>query len=565
MQYSASNAGDALSEPDGSSVTVTVECGLDVKGEQVVSFGMPFPRGLLQRSGDVRIDAASGTEVRSGSMVLARWRHLTDARRDGQSIRSSLLSFRHDCSAASIADYRVRWDQPQTLRLSEAPSASSVARGWRLQAPPQASEHPTTDNYRDDRLAEPITEPGVWVRLPRKWLMHADARGPITPIPDRRIVDFMLGYARSAVNDVPIDSGGPQRRGGAPALIDWRSEVEGWLFDRPNALWGVYVQTGESKWLRHAHRASQYYASWIALDDLAPPHRRGAFRKKEPRFKGDPGDPKYSTSGGLLTAYLLTGDGRLLDPIVAIADFVGSRIQTRLPPLNRRGALWTERQVAVALSAALNAFEATGEERFRKRARDIVSGLVADVDRPPPGYPSDMQGILLHSWLAHEGTDRSGWIISPWMSALLGDALAHYYKLSEDSRALELLYHYAKFVAAHGLVDRGCGHGMSSGKVPRYLASIPPEPNTDEANVEHAYDVMGLLYRGVWAGNSLQRKTGEFLDMIAALRSCALLGFESGRSAAAQYRLNPTRKFNWWFGTTTTLDWRATAVGDGPQ
>ncbi len=478
---------------------------------------------------------------------------------DGKSIRSLLISFNHVCLGKGQTRYQVHWGLVRDRSGFIAVTRENVPSGWGPKAQPLSAEHPATDNYQIDTNAPTILEPKVWVTLPSSWLMKQNLNGPVAPISDQQIREYLLGYARTAVNDASPEVVTFERSDNGQGLIDWRVEVEGWLYDRPQTLWNVYIQTGDLKWLRHAHRASQYYASWIAIDDSRPPYRRGAFRKKPVSSWRDRGDPKYSVSGGLLTAYLLAGDAHLLARIVAIADFVGEQVSTRLPPASSRDALWSERLVAISLADALYAFEATGAERYRKRAIDIVNGIFEDIATPPHGYPPDMRGILLHTWMVHEGIDKAGWIMSPWMSALLVEALGNYYSLSGDKRALKAIYNYAKFVSDHGLVEQTCAENSGLGLAPRYLASKDSSSSHFQAPKEHAYDVLGMLYRGIWAGEQLGWATELIRRQVGGLRGCALASFADGKINAdgnrAAYRIAPTRKFNWWFGSTSSTDW----------
>lgn len=455
------------------SVDVTVHCADDVQGIQTVSFGLPFPRGQIDDAGRVHVAAISGAELPSDVSELARWRHLTDPARDGKSIRSVLVTFRHDCNAAESTKYRVRWNGHKNVHARHGVTPANVASRWSPMAAPASSEHPATDNYSVDTAATQVLEPRTWVTLPADWLLASEMRGPVRRLEDPMLRTYLFGFGRSAVNDFPIEPNTGTANVRPRKATDWSVEFEGWLFDRPYVLWMLYVQSGELKWLRHAHRASQYYASWIASDGDPAGYPRGSFRKRPPTASGERGDPKYSHPGGLFAAYLITGDARLLRTIQDIESFT-SRIPTRLPPASQRNALWTERHVAVALAGALHAFEATGEAAARARVRQIVNGMRDDMDRPPTGYPTEMHGVLLHSAQAHEGEGNSGWLMSPWMSALLAEKVWQYYVLSDDKFALEFLSRYAQFVAEHALYLSKESERSDSAWYPRLPGRLRP-------------------------------------------------------------------------------------------
>lgn len=519
--------------------TVNLVCAPSASGAVTVSFGMPFPRGFVSDATRVRIETPAGAEVPSDASELARWRHFSNVNLDGQSIRSVLMSFSHNCTSASTASYVVRWGSARTQAANTGVTPANVASlTWGAQAAPAAGEHPQTDNYAIDASAAPVREPRAWVALPAAWLMKQNLRGPVST-QSSAARNNTLGFLRTYVNDVASDVTQYESADNGQGLINWSSEVEGWLYDRPATLWNAYVQTGDVKWLRHAHRASQFYGSHIASSG-----QRGSFAKK-------PGDAKYSLNGGLFADYLLTGDARLLDKIRAVAELVGT-VGTRLPPYSQTGGLWTERHTGVALAGALYAYEATGEAGFKTRVQQIVSGMNADVTTPPAGYPSAsaMAGVLLHRPEVHEGDSYPDVIMSPWMSALMMESMWHYHVLSDDVVALNFLSNYAQFVAQRSITQEGANWS------PWYLTGL--SGNYYGAEAEHAHDVMGMLARGRWARAQLGLSTATIDTQITRLRTTAdatFAGWIRSSSGLPRYRLTPTRKAGWWFGSTYDLAW----------
>lgn len=101
-----------------------------------------------------------------------------------------------------------------------------------------------------------MREPRAWVALPAAWLMKQNLCGPVAPIPSGTSRSNLLGFMRTYVNDVASDVTAYESADNGQGLINRGNEVEGWLYDRPSTLWNVYTQTGDVKWLRHAHRAS---------------------------------------------------------------------------------------------------------------------------------------------------------------------------------------------------------------------------------------------------------------------------------------------------------------------
>jgi hypothetical protein len=542
-------------------VPVEVQCASATSGRQTVSFGMPFPRGFVSDAALVRLETTAGTEIPIDVSVLAPWRHLRDAALDNTSVRSVLISFSHDCAAGGAGTYRVRWGTARTLSANSGITPSNVTSNWVAKAAPAAGEHPATDNYEVDATVPPVREPAAWVALPSQWLMRANIRGPVAPIRDAEMLDFVTGFGKTYVNDVATDVTNFESDDGR-GYVNWATEVEGWLYDRPFALWNVYVQTGNAKWLRHAHRASQFYASLIAPDDTRVPYKRGGFTRKAPTWATDPGDAKYSLSGGLFAAYLLTGDARLLDKLRAIGEFQAKHVITRLFPYDRTSGLWTERHLGAALAGQLYAFEATGDAVFRSKALEIVAGMRQDVESPPPGYPSasEMRGVLFHRSEVHEGGETPDLYMSPWMAALLGETLWHYYMISDDPVALRFLSDYAQLIAERGIYNEASDPHLGTYWAPWYGLGLR-NGYTDDGiygDVEHAMDVLGLLARGRWARERLGQPVDQINVQMGRLSTTArytLQGWKRDSATLPRYRLSPTRKFGWWFGSTFDQSW----------
>jgi hypothetical protein len=543
---------------------ITVNCAADAAGTRKVAFGVPFPRGFLTSATKVRLETEQGVEVAADTAELARWRHMSDTSIDGQSIRSVLVTFNQACTNSGVFKYNIRWGTDKTLSANAGITAANVYTTWRAQAPVVTGENVATDNYSRDTAAATIYEPYAWVGLPAAWLMKSNLRGPVSPIVDNgtfAMKTWLINFNKTFVNDVASDvTVYEDEVAGNPGMIDWSKEVEGWLFDRPFALWNVYVQTGDPKWLRHAHRATQYYQSYITSVDLANGYKRGAFLKRAQNYAGDAGDVKYSQAGGMFAAYLLTGDGRLIDKIKAVTNLVDYEVSFRLLPYAQTSGLYTERQLATGLAAYTYAYEATGDSTYKTKLKAAVDGMWTDVTAPPAGYPavSDMAGVLLHRPEVHEGDSQKNgdMIMSPWMSALMCDVLMHYYLLSDDVHALNFMNSYAMFVVNKGLYNATTDVGYY---VPWYIAGFKAG-YTDSgswADIEHTPDVLGLLARGRWARTKLGLATDANLETaITRMRTASIFDFgDAIRSTAGypRYRAAPTRRANWWLGTNESL------------
>jgi hypothetical protein len=506
--------------PDTGTVTVTLHpsSGVPSGNPALVAFGVPLPRGVAADVSELRVLDASGGELASHVEELVRWHSLASAP-GPSSVRAALVYLKPTFSGGTPLEVRLEWGSSRSLELGPQPTARST---WI----PVSGEYAASDA---------VEEPAVYATLPAEWLSACLLRTRATSAHADSgwswFDDSMVGSARTAVNDVDP---------GVTELINYRTDAEPWLFDRALTLFGVYVRTGDVKWLRHAHRAAQFYARHI---DSA-----GNFD-----LKGS--DLKYSYGQSLLLDLMLTGDRDLVQPIERVAKTAATWNASYQPQSN----FWTERHQTYALLGALSAFEATGKPEHGTRARAVAAASFQLAKSPVGGWSKD--GCMLHEFQDHEGAGGSTPVCSPWMSALFADAAFRYYIHSEDPAALEFLVSLGKYVQDFGLYTDAFNGAQRV--MPWYLSSsaVTFSDSGPYADIEHTCDVAGIVARAAWANQELGGDP-------AALRATAWSLIDScevnlkywhrpdGPSAGkAVWRVSPARKVNWWFGTTLDLAW----------
>lgn len=408
-------------------------------------------------------------------------------------------------------------------------------------------------NKRRTKNYNIIKSDGICQYLPElsaTYLAKTGIRSNIIPVNTTPNFDWFdkayIEYAKTAVNDV-----------GATvkyeSLVKHTTDSDPWLYDRAMTLFGLYFRTGDIKWLQHAHQAAHFYAKHI--------NARGYFTLNTKA--GD--DLKYSYGQPLLADYMFTGDATLVEKIesVARAGLAWNPIYT----LNT--GFWTERHQAYALLAALSAWELTGKEVYSQRVNAIVIATLHHQANPPGGWQAD--GSLLHTVAAHEGNNNQKPVGSPWMSALLSEAIWRYYLHSDDAKVLPFFANLGDWVVSHGLYegvhDRADGPTL---RVSWYLASRYYQFSDGgvASDLEHGCDVAGLLARAVWAKQQLRQDVTLTMkamkDSMQTCRYALNLWHRPGsdvKQGLAVWRLNPPRKFNWWFGTTLDLPWFYTELG----
>lgn len=504
-----------------------------------VTFGIPFPPGATTEVSRIRVLDAEGRELPSDVRELLQWRRLGPGSMT-PTLRAVLVSTAVVFDESRQKKIEIEYSGPTRSRALEPPA--DVHDTWiPIEQGPDPKEYGQGSGIR---------EPSVYAAIDPGWLGRSFLRSWMRPVGVdkgwRWYDEAQLGYARTAVNDV-ASSVTPGNQ------IDYLSSPEPWQLDRAASLWNVYIRTGDVKWLRHAHRASQFYAQHVGSN--------GAFT-----LKTSYADLKYSYGLSILIDYMLTGDASLLPVLESVAAFASRFAESYRTDLN----FWTERHQAYALLAALTAWEATGSERHARRAIQVARATFQAALDPAGDWPAD--GCVLHTIRQHEGDPDDRPACSPWMSALLGEAVWRYQMFADDPQALEYLANLGTFLVEHGVRDVSDAHPQLRGRwAPWYLASRDVQ-YTDSgpwADIEHACDVGGLAARSAWAAQRLDRDTTKIRELLDRLLDGCRRSFESwhrtGDAAKPAWRLQPPRKFNWWFGTTSDLSWIASelsAAGD---
>lgn len=315
---------------------------------------------------------------------------------------------------------------------------------------------------------------------------------------------------------------------------------EPWMYDLPSTLFTAYFKTGKLKYLQQAHITSQIYASQISP--------KGHFAlKKSP-------DIKFSYNLSMFLDYLLFGDESLLKPIEAVANFTSNwKLDYKFSD-----SFWTERHQTYSLLGSLVAWEATGENSHLIMAKIIAKATMHEVRNPENNW--EPQGCVLHTIRSHEGDNDDRPACSPWMSALLSEAMFRYYIITGDKEALTFIFELAEFIANYGIYRVTNERHLNGIYVPWYLASreVQYTDNGPWDDREHACDVAGLLARGAWAAVKIGAPNNEIKRAISKIlptcQNTFKRWFRASKSSKMKYWKNsPPRKYSWWFGSTSDL------------
>ncbi len=543
--------------PSSGTIEITLHPGASVNlgTNQLVSFGVPFPRSTVNAITDIIVTDRQGNELASDIKELTRWHSLSDDP-NVNGVRSALLYINMIFTDLNPTTIQVVYGQNRTLELGDQ---GIVKNHWVVVKDPN-------DEYIDDtnnaNYVE-LKEPPVYATLPTEWMSACVIRNKFIPT-SQATSDYqwydeaMVNFGKTAINDV-----------NATVLDEHKVNIlepSPWLFDRGGCLWNAYMKTGDLKWLKAAHKASQFYAHHL--------NDEGWFD-----LKGRD-DLKYSFSGSMLIGLMLTGDKTLTTKILNVA-----KLAERKDFFLKDGySFWTERHFTYWLLGPLSAFEATGEEKYKILTNERATHAFFRAKNPINGYQPE--GGLIHPMGPHEGANRPGDgeedvkgyyqpIISPWLSALMADAFWRYYLHSEDEETLRFLIGLGENITTHCFYTVEDTHTNINGNIQTYYLwsgqtnerfrdnGIYWKPWDDN---EHALDVMTLLARAQWAQKKLGlTDTPELTTRINDLLVTSKYSIEKWTRTFPEkpvYRLEPPRKYNWWFGTTSDLEWLMTNTPD---
>jgi hypothetical protein len=320
------------------------------------------------------------------------------------------------------------------------------------------------------------------------------------------------------------------------------SKASQWLYDRPQAIYQLFLMSGENQWLTKANKLAEFYSKNI--------DESGLFVLKK-NF-----DPKYLMPKGLLYRYLLSGDVEAKKTLKRIFERSLDWDESYSLP---RG-FWTERNQAAALNVAVSYWELTNDEAALGRINDIIDATVTMTFNPSNDWP--LIGCPQHSFKSHEGWGDDTPACSPWMMALLGDALWRFYQLTGDVRAASLIDAFGDFILNYGIYYGNAR--VNNIVIPKYIVSIK-NPEQEELNQwtdpQHACDVAALLGKSAYIKQITKQDNFMVKTLFRALlEQCSgtytkLKKAQKSKREKNYWILKPPRRFGWMYSTTSDLPW----------
>ena len=481
----------------GGTASVTLHPSTQAVGvaNQTVIFGLPFPKGTVSDLTLIRVLDSNNVEIPSQVAAINYWRDFQNPA-TVISIRSARITLQRTFANTTPLAIKVQFGVARAQTLA---GTFDINNTWQsISIGPNPTEYPAGAGVR---------EPIVYAALAPEWMSQC-------------LLQTRTATANSLSAYSTFDSAFLRHTNTAVTGTAYQTTSEPWLYDRAQTLFISYFRTGDIARLRAAHRAAQFYKTNI--------NATGGFALG--------GDAKYTYGQSMNYDLMLTGDSSLTPVILrALQPHAGWTTN-----FTAATGFWTERNSAYALHAALAAFDATGDAAHSARARALFNSYFSMQQTPINAWLKN--GCPMHTSAQHDPSEVLPSVMcSPWMGALMSDAIWKYYLLSLDNNALIYLADYADYLQKYSLYTQG------TLRLPYYGATSYGQtaPDGDE---EHTCDVMGAYVRGFWAKRALGRDTTSLVaDRDALISACQ--NNVNGSS------LSPLRKYSWWFGTNSDFSW----------
>lgn len=324
---------------------------------------------------------------------------------------------------------------------------------------------------------------------------------------------------------------------------------EPWLYDRATQIYKLYLRTQDPTIRTKAlEYASLYMDGVVQTFDLAD-FRVGG---------GVAGDPKYLYPIIAWWYERETGDSRFREKARGLYNQAKASFSVQY---STSLALWTERNMNYALQACIAQYWLSGDQAALDHAEAYFETLVS---------MASASGAPLHPHGQHEGTGITTPVSSPWMTSMLAETLIQLYRTNGDTRIVTWIARYCDFLMQYGFYINNEVPEYMGLHLPAYLVGttqIFPSDGGAWDDAEHSYDVSQLLLRGIWAKQQLNEDVISMQERVNELQVVARAVFDDwtrNTTGLPKYRVNPPRKYGWWFNAAYTKIYFAGVVPLGP-
>ncbi len=561
--------------------------GIAAGTQQLMTFGVPFPRDSITQAGlsKLRVLTARGVEIPAFVEQLTPWRHTSNTALDGTSVRVARVQIRYALSVVypNFEPIRVEWgfnDRTQSITTFENPR-----NGW---------QPVTTGSFVS---GDGVSEPKVYAVLPSGLLSKGLLKlGPMRPFvqdvketrDDPAVMAATEHYPEfteqmyASKNFFYSHIGEDDARVTAVNQIPYKSaEGEPWLYDRVSAFYSLYFRSGFFKMLRESVRASEYYRVNLYPAGTTPDLAVGTFKLKNPNpaaYIGANG-AMYSYAEGLAYTYWATGDELSKDAakLAAKAHEDANDEPDRWSPTSS----YTERHIAFRLMAHAVCYELFGDipyktgasKTYRERLLTITANLIWHQNGAGGQLPANRIDGGLWKYGSQEGNGpQAGLVVSFWQTPFVIDAMVRAYLLTDSTDI-------ANFIRRTGTALKFAGKSYTPAQ--RVYYTNAPENlglvdyvtlidgstyAADGVGPEHALELAGALGWSYYFSKLTNQSDETFKQSATDLYRT--YDYEvndwtrpiAPASGLTAYRTNPPRRYNWTYKTSGSLSWTLSNV-----
>lgn len=576
-----SDCGECPPIPEGTKVEVTLKPHKDTVGTQTwVSFGVPLPSGVLEAGDAAKVVVVDGTgaEVPAFTKSLGEWPTATPPELQCSSLpapkvgtmRAVLVQFKKNITSEEAFKVTVILNSSPTKKLETGVNPADT---YRVLQVGENAVYSSRFNYSTE--TRPVYEPKVVPMVEQAWLACSNIlpmNGIYGQSPEQASLDTaQKNYFYSFINDFRENWYSPTpartiRDGYTEGYYDTeRSSNQGWLYDRTAALVSTYIRIEDTE-QTEAHKLDVMRAALQSGND----YKSKLYSREEcAAVKSDPDeyctgffstvnansqitsswkDTKYSYGEALAVMYWLTGDP-------SYKEFVEyTRVASKWSGILNKVTPATERHRAYGLNGYVVDYEVNPSPESLSRLNEAVDALEIAINRP--NSVGVVTGCLDEPF---EGGEEG---FSPWMSALLGEAMLRAYMVTGQDRLEVMMYNLASCVHKYGmevtsqLDNREMLVPFYGGTTSGPLRDL--DGNNPWQGSDHSYDVAQLLAIGAYFAPTpadAQRLKDAVLQLLISADWAINDNWTRSTSDLPRFRLAPIRKFSWWFKNAGIVSW----------
>ncbi len=566
----------AVSEPSGSiMVKLFPTEKIPTNTPTIVTFGIPFTKSSLSVDSikTVRI-LKNGIEIPAFVELQTPWRNFSNT--DNKFVRVAIIqvSYSFFVQFPNYEEITIEWGK--NLRTKSINTFQNPRTAWHLV---------TSGTFA---VEDSVYEPDVFVVLPKthltKGILNLQRMLPLNDnISEQRDEPSLL---KNSFTDKNFLAQEYAQKNNFFTIINednilvqdknqckYKTDFDVWLYDRASTMFLLYMRSGWLQPLREAVRATEFYRKHLYTKETIPAKAVGIFQLKVPsldNYYTDGNKAMYSYNECLAYTFWLTGDTVVLSHI---QDVVTAHENNDEPSRwNPKSPTFTERHLAFRLLSNIIAYEIFGTDSYKQNIVTQTSDFIWHQNGASGLLPKNkIDGGLYHYGRQNAGDGSANeFIISPWMSAILTNAMVRAFAVTEDNAIAKFIKRTGTALVASLKKDKNNVYGNDLYYCDYIMKYDGTTDERDGTEIEHSLDVLSAIQWANYFTALLNEpiKTSQQI-MTQQLYKSYNMGVNYWiRPDAAknfglpEFRVAPWRKYNWEHRIAGSISWIAKTLVD---